>query len=121
VISRRTIIWFVLLLGFSAGLKYDAYQEDKPCRDWKAAHPGVDPKTDVGSDIALPDGMHEVSLFNSCTVVLWRSMPVWVKLCTLGWLVALIGFLRALSIDVYRWVMRRKLGRGLAAQWTKKR
>jgi hypothetical protein len=47
VISWRTIVWFVLLLGFSAGLKYDAYQEDKPCRDWKAAHPGIDPKTDV--------------------------------------------------------------------------
>jgi hypothetical protein len=65
VISPRTIIWFVLLLGFSAGLKYDAYQEDKPCRDWKAAHPGVDPKTDVGRDIELPDGTHEVS-FNVC-------------------------------------------------------
>jgi hypothetical protein len=109
-----TIIWFVLLLGFSAGLKYDAYQEDKPCRDWKAAHPGVDPKTDVGRDIVLPDGTHEIS-FNVCNVV-WRSMPVWVKLCALGWLVSLIGFLRSLSIDVYRWFLQRKFGRELGAR-----
>jgi hypothetical protein len=115
VISKRTLIWFVLLLGFTAGLKSDAYQEDKPCRDWKAAHPGVDPKTDIGRDVVLPDGTHEVS-FNGCNVVSWRSMPIWVKLWVLGWLVSLVGFLRALSIDVYRRCMRRKLGRGLDAQ-----
>jgi hypothetical protein len=107
VISRRTLIWFALLLVFTAGLQYDKYQTERPCREWKAAHPGVDPKTDVEKEIVLPDGTLEVS-FNLCNVQLWSNQPIWVKLCVLGWLVSLIGFIQSLVRDIYRWVVMRR-------------
>lgn len=107
MISRRTIVWFLLLLGFSAGIEYDQWEVDRPCREWKAAHPGVDPKTDADKDELLPDGTHEMS-FNPCNVTLWRSMPLWMRCCALGCLVSLIEFVHALSVDTFRWSIRRR-------------
>ena len=61
MLSRGTIIWFLLLCVFSVPFGYAGYLYGKPCRDWKATHPGVDP-------YAHEDGDPEVS-FNACTVI----------------------------------------------------
>jgi hypothetical protein len=114
VISRVTVIWLVLLLGFSAALWYDGYQQAGPCRQWKAAHPGVDPNSLKDTVEEEPDGTYTMS-FNPCTVVVWRSMPFWVKLCAIGWLVSLIGFLRSFVRDVVRYLRARRHTLGVPA------
>jgi len=111
VISQRTVVWFLLMLGFSADMEYDRWETNRPCREWKAVHPGVNPKNDVEEDYLLPNGTHVVS-FNPCNIVLWQSMPLWVKLCALGWVVSSIGFVRSLSIDIHRWFIHRRSGTG---------
>ena len=103
MISRTTVVWFVLLLGFSAALWYDGYRQAAPCRQWKATHPGVDPRKPE----LIQEGPDRGEwFFNPCTVVVWGSSPLWVKLCTIGWLVSLIGFLQNLVRDIVRYWRR---------------
>ena len=104
MISRATVVWLVLLLGFSAALWYDGYQQGAPCRQWKAAHPGVDPRKAEVMQEGPDPGFSES--FNPCTVVEWRSLPLWVKLCAIGWLISLIGFLQNLVRDIVRYWRR---------------
>lgn len=67
MLSRATIIWLVLLLGFTAALAWQNYEHGQPCRAWKAAHPGQEPwasqKIETGSDGSLEFA------FNPCTVI----------------------------------------------------
>ena len=105
MISRRTIIWFVLLLLFSSALWVRAYQYELPCREWTAAHPGQDSHSIEKNK--SPTGEDEVS-FSPCG--LWENMPIWDELCAIAWLISLVGFLRSLAIDIYRWLIAKKAG-----------
>jgi hypothetical protein len=72
---ERNNIWFVLLLGFTAGLEIHAYPRVHASDQWKAAHPGIDPRSQEGEH-KLPDGTYQVS-FTPCTYFI-ESLPVWV-------------------------------------------
>lgn len=90
--SRRTGIWLLLLLLFSALLILHEYQNG--CPPWRPAFVPGPPNAD--GTIA----------FNPCTMM--ESMPVWVKISALGWLTAFISFLWNLVLDLARWLRRRK-------------
>jgi hypothetical protein len=105
LISRRTIIWFVLLLLFSSALAVRAYQYGRPCREWTAAHPGQDSHSIEQSK--SPVGGDEVS-FSPCGM--WQNMPIWDELCAIAWLISLVGSVRSLAIDIYRWIIAKKSG-----------
>jgi hypothetical protein len=46
--------------------------------------------------------------FTPCYV--WQSMTIWDELCAIAWLITLVGFLRSLAIDIYRWLIAKKAG-----------
>ena len=99
-------MWFVFLLGFTAALEVRHYQEQRPCREWKTSHPGRDSQ-DILQE-RQSDGSYAEVGFNPCTVVMWESMPIWVKVCSLGWLISCIGFICSLIQDIFRWIMARR-------------
>jgi len=39
IISRRTIIWFLLFVASWSFFAYRSWQFGKPCREWKRSHP----------------------------------------------------------------------------------
>jgi hypothetical protein len=48
--------------------------------------------------------------FNPCTVGMWNSMLLWVKLCALGWLTSMVGFVVSFVKDVLLYVRVRRRG-----------
>lgn len=102
VISRRTIVWFVLLLCFTGGIELDRWQQNAPCREWKKAHHELS-QVAVFAVVHAQDEGGDDTAFGPCNVMVWRSMPLWVQLCGLGWLVSAIGFLTSLGCDLWRW------------------
>lgn len=108
-ISRKTIVWFLLLLSFTAALSVYGYREGTPCRAWKAAHPGQDPQGQTSKET----GEQIVVSFNPCT--LWSSPPAGQQPCALGWLISLIGFFGSLGGDVIRFGKMRRERRRINA------
>jgi hypothetical protein len=104
--ARRTIVWFGLLILTTLTLVGVQWVWSRPCREWKAAHPDVRAAYDDTASWREPDGTY-VAAINPCTTWLWRSLPLPVKLCSLGWLVSLIGFLRSLAGNFVRYRRRR--------------
>jgi hypothetical protein len=115
VISRRTIVWFGLFVASTLVIGCVQWVWGRPCREWKAAHHDVHAAYDDTAAWREPDGTY-VAAINPCTTWLWQGLSPWLKVCALAWLVSLIGFLRSLSIDVYRWFLQRKFGRELGAR-----
>ena len=107
MISRRTLIWFVLLLLSSAALWLHNYQEGKPCREWKKAHVNAPPTVESTNEA-------DVS-FSPCDVM-WKSMPLWVKICTLTWLISFVAFIKCLVVDLYRWFLAQRPRRRVASE-----
>jgi len=89
MISRKTIIWFLLLLMFTAALEFH----------WRA----IEQKS-----LFKPVAVQEIlgNSFDLCHDM-WERMPIWVELCTLGWLVSLINFVANVFRDIRRWLLRR--------------
>ena len=104
MISRATIIWFILLVAFTGALEIHNYEEQQPCRAWKAAHATQDPKQASALTVG-PDESFAAD-FNPCTVM-WEAMPLWVKLCSIGWLISVVGFVVNFIRDVLIWIRRR--------------
>jgi hypothetical protein len=67
VISKQTIVWFVLLLLSSAALWLHTYQEGKPCREWKKTH--LNASTTAGTE----DGAE--ASFTPCDLM-WKPLPL---------------------------------------------
>jgi hypothetical protein len=107
VISRRTIFWFVLLLLSSAALWVHNYQESRPCREWKKAHLNAQPTAENTNE-------GEVS-FSPCDVM-WESMPLWVRVCALTWLISFVAFIKCLVVDLYRWFSLQRQKRRVASE-----
>ena len=95
MISRGTIVWFVLLMGFTAGLELREHQLQAPCRATNARAASY---RAVAQDAAPGENS-----FNLCGGM-WESMPLWVKFCALGWLVSATGFVVNLIRDLRRWI-----------------
>jgi hypothetical protein len=81
VIRKRTWVWLILLVAFSVALSL--HKRPKFC---------------VADDTT---GRVE------CTYML-ESLPVWVDICALGWLVSATAFPTCLAQDLIAWRKRRK-------------
>jgi len=105
IISRRTIIWFLLLVASWGFLAYRAWVEEKPCRDWqKEVH---QPAT-VQPELQQHDG--EMSFVaDPCT--LWSPTPVIDKLAALAGLISVVGFATSLIKDIFLWIRLRRSAR----------
>jgi hypothetical protein len=104
VISQRTIIWFVLLVLSSAALWLHTYQEGKPCREWK--------KTRLNASTAAGTGDAAEASFTPCDLM-WGTLPLWVRVCAVTWLISLVAFIKCLLVDLYRWFSMRRQKRRL--------
>ena len=100
-ISKRTIVWLVSFMLFSAVAGVDAYKVEKPCREYRASHPGFDPKTDPDEGIQHHARMCEGG-WRPCSPLMWRYSPWSIRLYDVGWLVSLFGFLSSLIACIYR-------------------
>ena len=87
MISPTTIVWLGLLLLLTLIFAGVQWAWSRPCREWKAAHPGVHAAYDDTAAWREPDGAY-VAAINPCTTWLWQSLPLPVKLCALGWVVS---------------------------------
>ena len=114
MISRATVVWFVLFVLSTLLLLGMQWEWSRPCREWKAAHPNIHAAYDDTAGWREPDGTY-VAAINPCTTWLWQSLPLPVKLCSLGWLVSLIGFLRSFVGDIVRYRRNRRRELGIAA------
>src|ERR1700722_6498571 len=100
MIARSTIVWFVLLLGFTAAIWFGWYRANKPCIDWKKANPHYTPNPPIKAS----DGTYTMS-FTPCDMLL--EPRDWQRYCSLGWFVVIIAFPICLIRDLYRWFKKR--------------
>jgi hypothetical protein len=99
VISRRTIIFFLIFVTSFAILTYRRWEQERPCREWKAHHFGQ-PEP---APIRQPDGTVSVTL-NPCG--LWYAMPLVDMLLVLTGFSAGVAFVTSLIQDIVRWFKR---------------
>jgi len=104
MISKRTIVWFVLLVGFSASL---AYHRHTFCNDVMSRPvPAVSVPDNSGAAPAVGFDCHQMM----------ETLPIWVDICSLGWLVSVTAFLRCLYFDLRDWTAARRRRRKLDEQ-----
>ena len=101
IISRRTIIWFLLLIASWAFLAYRSWEDNRPCREWLHENQGKP----LPPPVLQPDGTYSVTL-SPCGW--WESMPLINRLVALFAVVAAIGFLSSLTKDIIRWIRHRQ-------------
>jgi hypothetical protein len=104
MISRATIAWLCLLIGITAAIETWQYRVYAPCREYKRAHPVNEAHV---QPVAWQDQGN--GTFSLCFDI---PSPLWVKVLTLGWLVAAVGFVNGLTRDLYRWLVLRSKRRG---------
>jgi hypothetical protein len=107
MISRRTIVFFVISIVCFGILKYRTWEQDRPCREWQRNH--AQGQTDP-PPVQQPDGSTEVA-FNPC--FMWREMPVIDKLLVLGGFVSSVAFVVSLIQDFVWWLRRRRIPKRL--------
>lgn len=100
MISRRTIIFFVLSVALCGVLAYQAREEQRPCREWKQTHPNY---TDPPAQ-RQPDGTYTVS-FNPCDLLI--ETTVFEKVVALSAFATVVAFWFLLVRDIVRGVRRR--------------
>jgi hypothetical protein len=110
MISRATITWFLLLAGFTAALAFSIYEEEAPCREWRKTHPSTSHRQAPVLDRypVLLDVQETGETFSLSPCDMWSEQPLEDKLFAVGWLISLVGFLRSLSQDLWRWFRRPK-------------
>lgn len=104
MISRRTIVWFVLLMAFTVALSYEQYLFDKSCWEWRAHHFFGQTRETISS----PDG-NQVAVIDLCGM--WYALPWWIDGTASGWLISFAAFVFSLASDLLRWRRLRKTGK----------
>ena len=104
IISRRTIIWLLLLAASWGFLAYRSWHEGRSCREWMRANHGMS----LPPPVQQPDGTYTVS-FSPCD--LWQSMPLIDELAALFAVITAVGFLSSLVKDIIHWMRLRRAAR----------
>jgi hypothetical protein len=100
MISRRTIVFFVLSAALCGVLAYQAREEQRPCREFRQKHPNyIDPPAQ-----RQPDGTYTVS-FNTCDFLI--EPTAFEKVVALSAFVTVVAFCAMLAVDIGRGVKRR--------------
>jgi hypothetical protein len=111
VISRRTVIFFLIAAVSFGILTYRMWEQERPCREWKHSHPLGQPEP---APIQQPDGTVSITI-NPCD--LWYDMFSWIdKLLGLTGFFASIAFVISLVQDLVRWFRRRSLARSTGTE-----
>ena len=101
MISRRTILFFLVAVLCVGVIKYQTWEQDRPCREWKHHHSLNEPDP---APIKQPDGNFTVTM-TPCDFFPETSLA--------DRLVALLGFASAVAFiisliqDLLRWLKRR--------------
>jgi hypothetical protein len=105
VISRRTIVFFLIAAASIGFLPYRIWEQERPCREWRRVHDfgQTDP-----APVRQPDGTVNAT-FNPCN--LWYDMPWIDKLLVLTGFSASVAFVISLIQDIVRWFKRRSVER----------
>ena len=102
MISKRTIIFFLIAVASLGVLAYRTWELERPCREWKHSH-------DFGQSDPTPirqaDGTYIVT-FNPCG--LWYEMPWIDKVLALIGFSATVAFVISIIQDLVRWIKRRR-------------
>jgi hypothetical protein len=105
VISRRTIIFFLIAAASIGILTYRTWEQERPCREWRRAHDFGQPDA---APVRQPDGTVSVT-FNPCGF--WYEMPWIDKLLAMIGFSASVAFVISLVQDIVRWFKSRSLER----------
>src|ERR1017187_4995048 len=100
MISRRTIVFFVLSVALCGVLAYQAREEQRPCREFRQTHPNY---TDPPAQ-RQPDGTYTVWM-NPCDFLI--EPTVFEKVVALSAFVAVVAFCTMLAVDIGRGLKRR--------------
>jgi hypothetical protein len=103
VISRRTIIFFLIAAASIGILTYRTWEQERPCREWRRAHDFGQPDP---APVRQPDGTVSVT-FNPCD--LWYDISWIDKLLFLTGFSASVAFVISLVQDIVRWVKQRSI------------
>lgn len=101
MISRRTILFFIIAVTCFGILMARTWEQERPCREWKSVQPQVEVRS---SPVSQEDGSVSVA-FNPCNV--WYELPWLDKSLALGGFAASVAFVISLIQDLARWFRRR--------------
>jgi hypothetical protein len=102
MISRTTVILFLLTVALWSLVYYVSWDFERPCREWRQSHAAG---TSTDRTEQQPDGTDSVS-FNPCN--LWYAMPLLIKIPVLLAFVFTVAFLTSLVQDIARALRRRR-------------
>ena len=110
MISRRTIIFFLIAAASIGLLAYRTWEQERPCREWRRSH---DFRQSDPAPVRQPDGTVSIT-FNPCN--LWYGM-FWIdKLIVLIGFSASVAFVISLVQDIVCWFKRRSMERSGGAR-----
>ena len=101
MISRRTLLFFLVAVIAVGVFEYRTRELFRPCREWKHHHSLSEP---APAPVQQPDGSFTATL-NPCNFQ--PEASVFDRLVALLGFVFAIAFVTSLSQDLIRWVKRR--------------
>jgi hypothetical protein len=102
MISRRTILFFLIAMACFSVLTYRTWEQERPCREWKHNHGAGQPEP---APVQQPDGSFSVT-FNPCS--LWHAMAWLDKALALVGFASSVAFIVSLIQDVLIWQRKRR-------------
>jgi len=97
------MIWLIALLSISVSLGIVNNVRQRDC----SKRLGVDsvPSAENKGRELLPCGTHEMIIY-PCGLM-WESLPLWLRMLAITWLISLAGLLRSLLLDFHGAFLRR--------------
>jgi hypothetical protein len=102
MISRRTIVFFLIAMTCFSVLTYRTWERERPCRECKHNH-GADQAE--SAPVQQPDGSFSVT-FNPCN--LWYAMAWLDQALALVGFASSVAFIISLIQDVLIWQRKRR-------------
>src|SRR5277367_3371711 len=102
MISRRTILFFLIAIACVGVLRYRTWEQERPCREWKHNRQGGQPEP---APVQQPDGSFSVT-FNPCN--LWYAMAWLDKALALFGFASGVAFIISLTEDALIWHRKRR-------------
>jgi hypothetical protein len=102
MISRRTILFFLIAMTCFSVLTYRTWEQERPCREWKHNHAAGQAEP---APVRQPDGSFSVTL-NPCN--LWYAMAWLDRALALIGFASSVAFIISLIQDVLIWQRKRR-------------
>jgi len=102
MISRRTILFFLIAVTCFSVLKYRTWEQVRPCREWKHNQVSGQPKP---APVQQPDDNFSAT-FSPCT--LWHAMARLDKALAILGFASSVAFIISLVQDALVWQRKRR-------------